>query len=197
MSKPNSPERSPKKDVTRYGPVKHSEIKFGSEERFQWQSAKSTNDVAYELPAMKMSRSIVFSQATRKGMDEENPDNKKRSTGPGSYDFSGSFDHLSEYVKKEANRFPCAPRQSMAVKTPSPGAVYNIEKLYYTGPERKSQGIGFANASRSSLFNSSTGSNCDLFIPKPEAGTAITIAGRHKQKFVTASSPGPIYDVHV
>jgi hypothetical protein len=132
-----SPSKLKKLDVTRYGPVKHGEIKFGTEERFQWQSSKSTNDVAYKLPEMTMSRSIVFSQATRKGMDDENPDNKKRSTGPGSYNYSGSFDHLSEYVKKEANRFSCSARQSMAMKTPSPGPVYNIEKKYNMGPEVK------------------------------------------------------------
>ena len=42
-----SPLKTPKPEVTRYGPVKNAEIKFGSEERFQWQNSKSTNDVAY------------------------------------------------------------------------------------------------------------------------------------------------------
>jgi hypothetical protein len=191
-----SPPRNIKKDVTRYGPIKKSEIKFGTEERFQWQKSKNSNDVAYKLPEMTMSRSIVFSQALRKGMDEENPDSKNMSAGPGSYDYSRSFDYLSEYVSHDANRFPCAPRQSMAMKTPSPGAVYNIEKKYYMGPD-KFGGIGFPNASRQPLFTSSTAANADMFIPKPETGPAITIAGRHKPKFVTESSPGPIYDVHV
>jgi hypothetical protein len=191
-----SPIKSPKKEVTRYGPVHPSEVTFGAEERFMWQKSKSTNDVAYNLPEMRMSRSILFGHSLRKGMDEENPDNKKRSTGPGSYDFANSFDYLSEYVKKEANRFPCAARQSMAQKTPSPGAVYDIEKKYYLGPE-KSMGIGFCNASRQPLFNAAASANADMFIPKPETGPAITIAGRHKSKFNTEKSPGPIYDVHV
>lgn len=194
-SLPHSPPKSPKKEVTRYGPVKASEIKFGSEERFQWQNSKNTSDVVYNLPSMTMSRSIVFSQATRKGMDDANPDAKKIAAGPGSYDYRNSFDFVSEYVRHDANRFPCAPRQSMAMKTPSPGAVYNIEKKYYTGPE-KSMGIGFANASRQSLFTASTAANADLFIPRAETGPAITIAGRHKSKFVTERSPGPIYEVH-
>jgi hypothetical protein len=143
-----------------------------------------------------MSRSVAFGYSLRKGMDEENPDNKKRSTGPGSYEYSGCFDHISEYVHKEANRFACAPRQSMAVKTPSPGAVYNIEKKYYLGPE-KSMGIGFANASRVPLYGQSASANADMFIPKPETGSAITIAGKPKPaKFLQTPTPGAIYDVH-
>jgi hypothetical protein len=194
-----SPQRvkSPPKDVTRYGLIKEPELKFGNEKRFLWQKP-ATNDVSYNLPEMTMTKSAVFGYALRKGMDEENPDNKKRSTGPGSYDYAGSYDFLSEYVKKEANRFPCAPRQSMAMKTPSPGAVYNIEKKYYTGPE-KSMAIGFPNSTRAPLFNNSAGANADMFMPKPEMGPAITIAGKSKQqtKFLNFQTPGPIYDVHV
>lgn len=192
----SSPKKNPKKDVTRYGKVKKPEAIFGSEERFQWQNSKNTNDVAYDLPEMKMSRSIMFGQSLRKGMDEENPDNKKRSVGPGSYEYRDCYDHLSEYVTKEANRFACAPRQSMAMKTPSPGAVYNIEKKYYTGPE-KSMGIGFPNSSRDGLFKKSLTMNADMFIPKPETGNGVTIAGKLAIKNYLSSSPGPIYDVHV
>lgn len=192
-----SPKRSPKKEVTRYGPVKFPDTKFGEEERFMWQKSKSTNDVAYDLPEMKMSRSIVFSQALRKGMDEENPDNKKRSTGPGSYEYSGCYDHLSEYAVHAANRFPCAARQSMAQKTPSPGAVYNIEKTYNRGHD-KANGIGFPNASRRPLFHNSAGANADMFIPKPDYGPAITMAGRNSgKKYFEAGTPGCVYDVHV
>lgn len=192
-----SPVRSPKKDVTRYGPVKFPDAKFGNEERFMWQKSKSSNDVAYDLPEMTMSRSIVFPQSLRKGMDDENPDNKKRSTGPGSYEYSGCYDHISEYMNHEANRFPCAARQSMAQKTPSPGAVYNIEKKYYRGPE-KPMGIGFANASRMGLFNNSASANADMYIPRADYGPGITIAGRHKKKnYFSYETPGPVYDVHV
>lgn len=196
--RPKSPtSKSPsRRDATRYGQIKEPDLKFGSEQRFKWQQT-SSNDVSYDLPPMTMSRSVAFGYSLRKGMDEENPDNKKRSTGPGSYEFSGCFDHLSEYAHKEANRFACAPRQSMAVKTPSPGAVYNIEKKYYLGPE-KSMGIGFANASRAPLYGKSASANADMFIPKPETGSAITIAGRPKPaKFLQTPTPGAIYDVHV
>lgn len=191
-----SPFRSPKKDVTRYGAIKNPDIKFGEEERFAWQNSKSTNDVAYNLPDMTMTRSVKFGYSLRKGMDEENPDTKKRSTGPGSYQFSGCYDHLSEYARREANRFPCAARQSMAVKTPSPGAVYDIEKQYYRGPE-KSMGISFPNSSRNDLFNGSISANADMFIPKPNYGHAITMAAKPKPKVLnTSTSPGPVYDVH-
>lgn len=196
--RPKSPtSKSPlRRDSTRYGQIKEPDLKFGTEQRFRWQQV-ATNDVSYNLPPMTMNRSVAFGYSLRKGMDEDNPDNKKRSTGPGSYEFSGSFDHLSEYVRKEANRFACAPRQSMAVKTPSPGAVYNIEKKYYLGPE-KSMGIGFANATRGSLYGASTSANADMFIPKPETGPAITIAGKPKpSKFLQTPTPGAIYDVHV
>lgn len=192
-----SPTRSPKKDVTRYGPVKFPDTKFGGEERFQWQKSKSTNDVAYDLPEMKMSRSIVFSQATRKGMDDENPDNKKRSTGPGSYEYSGCFDHISEYAVHVANRFPCAARQSMAQKTPSPGAVYNIEKTYYRGPE-KPLAVGFPTSARRPLFNPSAAANADMFIPRTDYGPGKTIAGRPSgKKYFDQATPGCIYDVQV
>jgi hypothetical protein len=132
-SPPKSPLRSPKKPVTRYGPIKQADLKFGTEKRFQWQSAASTSDVMYELPELQASKSVVFPNSLRKGMDDENPDAKKRSTGPGSYDYSGSYDHISEYAVHNANRFSQAARQSMAMKTPSPGAVYNVESVYGTG----------------------------------------------------------------
>src|SRR5438105_992470 len=112
LNSAESPPKSPKKEVTRYGPVKQADIKFGTEERFKWQNALNSNDVCYELPEMTMTRSVVFGSSLRVGMDEENPDNKKRSTGPGSYDFAPCFDHNSEYVKKQGSRFACAARQS-------------------------------------------------------------------------------------
>lgn len=193
-----SPFRSPDIKATRYGPIKNSEIKFGTEQRFQWQKPLNLNDVAYNLPEMTMSRSVMFGYSLRPGMDAENPDVKKRtSTGPGSYDFARCFDHISEYSKKDGNRFACSARQSMALKTPSPGAVYNIEKKYYMGPE-KGDGIGFANSTRMSLYGNSETANADMFIPKPETGPAITIAGRPKPtRFLNVGTPGAIYDVHV
>ena len=83
----SSPPKSPKKDVTRYGPVKLSDVRFGTEERFAWQNATSSNDVSYSLPEMTMTRSVIFSCSLRGGMDDINPDNKKRSTGPGRLKF--------------------------------------------------------------------------------------------------------------
>mmetsp|Transcript_25692 Transcript_25692/g.51489 ORF Transcript_25692/g.51489 Transcript_25692/m.51489 type:complete len:235 (+) Transcript_25692:41-745(+) len=194
-SPPKSPLKSPKKIVTRYGPIKQADLKFGTEKRFQWQSAENTGDVMYEIPDFQPSKSVVFGSSLRKGMDEENPDAKKRSTGPGSYDYSGCFDHLSEYAHKNGNRFGQAPRQSMAMKTPSPGAVYNIESQFWNGPD-KHNGIGFSNSTRQSLYGTSLGANADMFFPKPESGPAITIAKRLKTKSLGSSSPGAVYDVH-
>jgi hypothetical protein len=185
-----------KKEVTRYGAIKQTDLKFGSEKRFMWQNASNSNDVVYELPEMTSTRSVIFGSSLRIAMDEENPDNKKRSTGPGSYDFAPCFDHNSEYAIKQGTRFACAARQSMALKTPSPGAVYNIEKQYWNGPE-KSEGIGFVNAPRQNLYCSSLGANADMFFPKFDTGPCITISKRFKAKRDGNSTPGPIYDVHV
>ncbi len=198
-SAPGSPSKliSPqKKEVTRYGAIKQADLKFGSEKRFMWQNSLNSNDVVYELPEMTSTRSVIFGSSLRVGMDEENPDNKKRSTGPGSYDFAPCFDHNSEYATKQGTRFACAARQSMALKTPSPGAVYNIEKQYWNGPE-KSEGIGFVNAPRQNLYGTSLGANADMFFPKFETGPCITISKRFKAKRGGDSTPGPIYDVHV
>lgn len=195
-SPPRSPPKSPKKPVTRYGQIKQADLKFGTEKRFQWQDAGGTSDVMYEIPEFQPSKSVIFGNSLRKGMDEENPDAKKRSTGPGSYDYSGCFDHISEYNTRTANRFGQAPRQSMAMKTPSPGAVYNIEKQFWNGPE-KSGAIGFANGTRQPLYGSSLGANADMFFAKEEHGPAISIAKKLKIKELGNSSPGAIYDVHV
>jgi len=127
MSGAQSPTKravSPKKPVTRYGAVPDIAIKFGNEERFQWQKSQNSSDVVYDIPVLQPSKSIIFGNSLRAGMDDENPDAKKRSTGPGSYEFANCYDHLSEYQSTHANRFALAPRQSMAMKTPSPGAVF-------------------------------------------------------------------------
>jgi hypothetical protein len=127
MSGAHSPTKravSPKKPVTRYGAVPEITVKFGNEERFQWQKSQNSSDVVYDIPVLQPSKSIIFGNSLRVGMDDENPDAKKRSTGPGSYEFANCYDHLSEYQSTHANRFALAPRQSMAMKTPSPGAVF-------------------------------------------------------------------------
>eukprot|EP01039_Chlorochromonas_danica_P001774 gene1775-1939_t len=186
--------QSPKKEVTRYGPVHCTDCKFGDEKRFQWQSGSGTSDSIYNLPKMTMSRSVLFGQSLRADMADENPDSKKRATGPGSYDVANSYEFNSEYVSKKGTMFPCAARQSMAMKTPSPGAVYNIEKKYWNGPDTNT-GIGFPQSSRQDLFNRSAGADADMFFPRTDRGPAVTIAGRHEYRPM-GSTPGPIYDVH-
>lgn len=191
---PNSPKKSPKRrPVTRFGQISQSQLKFGSEERFAWQKSQNSSDVVYKLPDMTMTKSVIFGSSLRQGMDD-NPDNKKRSTGPGSYDFASCYDHNSEYSTKQGNRFSCAARQSMAVKTPSQGAIYNIEKCYWNGPE-KQQPIGFPVSSRTALNSGSCTADADMFMPKYDTGTAITIASRLKTKPPSSNTPGAIYDV--
>ena len=175
--------------------MKSSEAIFGTEERFAWQNAKFASDVAYNLPEGKPSKSVVFGNSLRTG-DDSNPDAKKSSTGPGSYDTSHSLEFNSEHATSRMTRFGAAPRQSMAMKTPSPGAVYNIEQLFWNGPE-KGIAIGFNCDHRPPLYGNSAGSNADMFVPKSSTGVAITIASRFKQKNPGRGTPGAIYDVHV
>ena len=190
----DSPTKLTRKEVTRYGPVKETQPKFGTEERFMWQKALGSSDCVYELPEMTSSKSVVFGSSLRGGMDD-NPDRAKNSTGPGSYNPGESYDYNSEYITKSGNRFACAARASMAVKTPSPGPVYNIENCFWNGPI-KNQGIGFANSVRQPLYGSTDTANADMFMPKVESGTSITIAKKFKGvKNSSAATPGPIYNV--
>lgn len=130
-------------------------------------------------------------------MDEsENPDGKKNSTGPGSYDVSNCFGFNSEYSAPKTSRFGSAPRQSMAMKTPSPGAVYQIEKCYWNGPD-KTSGIGFNCDSRKPLYNEAASANADMVYPQMKTGPAITMAARFKVKNPSESTPGAVYEVHV
>jgi hypothetical protein len=211
----SSPERSPKKykPVTRYcvavvslirlylyfgrlGTVKSIEPKFPSEERFSWQKPKFTTDTVYDLPSAMMNRSISFSCSKRGGMDElANPDAKKNSTGPGSYDVSQSYGFNSEYATARHSRFGVAPRQSMAMKTPSPGAVYNVDRQYWNGPE-KQLGISFNCDNRKPLNGESASSNADMMWPKLKTGPMLTMGARFKTKNAAESGPGAIYDVH-
>jgi hypothetical protein len=139
--------KSPPKSVTRYGVVHSPVAAIGKEERFTWQQPQFGSDVIYNLPDAKMTRAITFGSSQRLGMDDANPETKKRSTGPGSYNPTRGYPHLSEYPTRTGNRFASAPRQSMAMKTPSPGAVYDITNQYWNGPV-KTMGIGFNRDSR-------------------------------------------------
>jgi hypothetical protein len=189
--------QSPMKSVTRLGVVKPPEPSFPKEERFTWQKPQYNCDASYDLPDAKMTRSITFAGALRADPIDDRPDNKKVTTGPGSYDVSNSFAFNSEYVTKSAGRFASAPRQSMAMKTPSPGAVYHIENTYWNGPV-KTIGIGFNRDHRKPLNGSTDGANAEMLNPQlPRSRQTITMAGRFKEKSLFSQGPGAIYDVHV
>jgi len=181
---------------TRYGPVHSPVTKLGTEERFAWQKPQFSSDVMYELPPVTMSRVVSFPSAVRGGMDDlANPDAKKRSTGPGSYNPETCFDRLSDYCVHRASRFADAPRQSMDMKTPSPGAVYNVEKCYWNGPV-KTIGISFNKDQRPPLYNPSLTADADMLWPQLPNKKAITIAGRLKHKdHSQGCGSGIIYDV--
>ena len=185
--------RKDKPPVTRYGPVQQATIKFGSEQRFQWQQAKNTCDVSYEIPDDKIKHSVVFPASSKKSLCD-NPDAAKNATGPGSYDVSKGFECYSEYTSHNGFKFSIAQRQSMAMKSPSPGPVYNIEKCYCTGPDAGLK-VGFNLDSRKPLYESNTSANADPVYPKLPSGIAITIGKRLNQK--TRPKESPSYDPYV
>jgi len=189
-SRESSPSKSPKKDVTRYGPIHVRTEKFGQEERFRWQKAKFSSDVVYKVPVPQAVKDIRFPTSTRKPLN----DHEQFATGPGSYDVGDCFDFLSEYKTKRVSKFGVAARPKMNMKTPSPGAVYNVGKTYWNGPEKTLE-IAFNCDQRKDPGAQSCTSEADLFVPKSQTGTAITIAKRFNIKNNTSSNPGPIYDV--
>jgi len=186
---------SPSHFVTRHGRAHSPEASFGHETRFQWQGAQFVSDVAYKLPDTKMTKSAVFGTSARQGMDDENADAKKRSTGPGSYNIEHCYGFHSEYNKKPAYRFGGATRQSMDMKTPSPGAVYNTQEVYRTGKDKGIK-ISFNCDSRKPLYNESAASNADILWPKLPQGTAVSIGKRLKVKGLGHDTPGAVYEVH-
>lgn len=181
-----------KRPVTRYGVVSNCQPVFAKEERFSWQKPKFSTDCVYDLMDSPNTRNVLFGTSLRKPLNEAGT---KSSTGPGSYEFMPCYDHCSGYKKLYGNKFAQAPRQSMAVKTPSPGAVYDLGQAYYRGPEKK-KGLGFANSTRGELYGKSTSTDADLYMPKTDYGYGITMAGRPKQKTLNHSTPGAVYDVH-
>ena len=185
MSKPKRP------PVTRYGVVGNNSTRFGNEERFAWQKAKFQSDCVYALPSSMMTRSSRFGGANRKPLN----DNENGTTGPGSYNPEKCYDAISDKVYHPAQRFSAAPRESMVMKTPSPGAVYNVGKTYWNGPD-KSQPIGFNRDHRKPLHVGENASkDADMFLPKPTYGTARSIAKKLKRKEKGSDTPGAVYDI--
>lgn len=199
----NSPPRahtSPRKIrspnfTTRYGIVHSPQTKFGSEERFQWQNAQFVSDVSYHLPDTKTKVGSVFGTSARGSLEGDNPDNKKKSTGPGSYNVESCYESLSEYMCHKGPKFSCAARQSLDMKTPSPGAVYNTGELFRNGKDKDIK-ISFNCDTRRPLHNPSISANADLLLLPPDRGTAVTIGKRLNYKSKGSGTPGAIYEVH-
>lgn len=185
-----SPSKSPKKEVTRYGPIHVHAEKFPQEERFRWQKAKFSSDVVYKVPVPKAVKDIRFPTSTRRPLT----DGEQFATGPGSYDVADCYDFLSEYGTRRSSKFSIAARPSMDMKTPSPGAVYNVGKTYWNGPQKTLE-IGFNCDTRKDPGSMSVTSEADMYVPKSMTGPAITIAKKFSLKDVSSSNPGPIYDV--
>mmetsp|Transcript_6146 Transcript_6146/g.9268 ORF Transcript_6146/g.9268 Transcript_6146/m.9268 type:complete len:234 (-) Transcript_6146:239-940(-) len=186
---------SPSKFTTRFGVCNAPEPSFGGEERFSWQKASYVSDVVYQLPDTKSSKGSVFGTSLRTGMDDENPDAKKRTTGPGSYNVEPCYDNISEYSHHKAQRFACAAREGMNMKTPSPGAVYNTSGVYRNGKDKYIK-ISFNCDARKPLYNESASANADLLWPKLDRGPSITMGKRLKRRTKGDDTPGAIYEVH-
>lgn len=182
-------------EVTRLGPIRKFEPKFTKEERFRWMKPRLSSDVIYDVRDVASSRRIFFGTATR-GEDSVTVEAKKRTNGPGSYEVLRSIDRLSDYHTRSAYRFGNASRESMVVKTPSPGAIYNIKNVYWNGPDDKIA-IGFNCDRRKPLYTSTTSVNAEPVYPKLPQGPAISMGKKLKQKPKSSDVPGPIYDVQV
>jgi hypothetical protein len=189
-----SPTKLKKKEkrATRYGPLSEATVTFAKEERFAWQKAKFQSDVVYAPKLDTQAKPIVFGGAIREAKDDD-PDAKKRSTGPGSYDIYHCADHISDYMNHPAQRFATSSRASMAVKTPSPGAVYNIEKVYWNGPDR-GKAISF-NCDKRKPLHDGQPTDADMVWPSLPKGPSITIARRIKRKEKGSDVPGAQYNL--
>jgi hypothetical protein len=189
MAQTGSPERPKPKEriATRYGPIQQGSVSFAKEERFSWQKPKFQSDVAYNPQLEGQAKPIVFGGSLRTAADD-NPDAKKRSTGPGSYDIQHAPNFLSSYIRHDAARFSIARRESMAEKTPSPGAVYNIQNQYWNGPV-KTQKIGFNKDKRRPLY-SGGGGDADMLWPSLPKGRSVTIGKKLPRKEKGSDTPG-------
>lgn len=186
MSAPSSPT----KICTRYGITGSPEPQFGGEERFRWQKAMNPSDVSYKIPEIGVSKSTVFGNSLR----NSSMGSKGCGAGPGSYSVERSFNCNSEYPVHSAPRFSAAARESMAVKTPSPGAVYNTSKVFRNGADKNIK-ISFNCDQRKPLFNAAASSNADMLWPKLPKGTSVTMGKRLKTKSKGEGTPGAIYNV--
>jgi hypothetical protein len=181
---------SPSKMCTRYGMTRSPEPQFGGEERFRWQSADNPADVSYKIPELGASKSTVFGTSLRAEAASKNAS----TTGPGSYNVEKSYNANSEYPFHAAPRFGAAARESMAMKTPSPGAVYDTGKIFKNGPDKNIK-ISFNCDQRKPLFNPSASANADMLWPVLPKGPSISMAKRLKTRTKGDRTPGAIYNV--
>ena len=85
------------------------------------------------------------------------------------------------------------------MKRGTPGPIYNIEKKFNNGVEKK-MGIGFGRSKRTNLHMTSAADA--MYAPKVEIPNfAVAFGGgerfKYKAKFsLTSETPGPIYNVH-
>ena len=179
-------------------PVPHLETRttFAREERFIHSSPAASSDVIYNIPVENTSRRIFFG-TTLKGYDPTSAESAKSIVGPGSYDVSRCYDSVSEWPSRRNYRFGNSSRESSGIKTPSPGAVYNLKNAYWNGPDHAIK-IGFNCDQRKPLYTPQTSANAKAVYPRlPPSGRIITIGRRIKSKAKSSDIPGPIYDVLV
>lgn len=126
--------RSSEKECTRYGVISTPATKIGNEERFSWLKLSASTDGNYDLPDQRCPRTMTFGTAIRMA-EEINSDAIKRRAGPGTYECSNCYDKVSSFSTKQGHRFGIAPRESLDLKTLSPGPVYVISNQYWNGAE--------------------------------------------------------------
>lgn len=188
---------------TRHGYTSGSTTRLDmGEERFMWQRPPNEFDAIYKVKLDRQVRDLHFGTSTREDWKStmiNKRDSFNPNAGPGSYKRDKEFLISSEAINKEAPRFQDAPREGMALKTCTPGPIYNIEKVYKRGKE-ESLGVSFGRSKRKNLHE---GSAADaLYAPKvdrPDFAVSFGAGDRfhYEPKFsLTMSTPGPIYNVN-
>ena len=188
---------------TRYGYTCGSTTRLDmGEERFRWQRPPNAFDAIYKVTLDSQVRDLHFGTSTREDWKTtmiNKRDSFNPNAGPGSYKLDKEFLVSSEMHFIEAPRFQDAPRESMALKTCTPGPIYNIEKVYKRGKE-ESLGVSFGRSKRKNLHASSAADA--LYAPKldrPDFAVSFGAGDRfhYEPKFsLTMSTPGPIYNVN-
>jgi hypothetical protein len=193
ISPPISPPRSPLAMVGRFGVTQATEPRFCSEERFADYANRNPCDNFYDLPDSKSKMSAFMGKSQRVSMSDTLPNSSGPEVGPGKYNIEYSLDVSSEHMVHNAPKFGSDVRQSLELKTPSPGAVYDTEGLNRFGRDKTIK-ISFNCDDRPPLHYPICTKNVDFFTPSLPKGRQASFGRRLPEAKKGVDTPGAIYD---